>query len=74
MQVYLWYAFVQGNIGYPMGAQVYLERAEQLLAQGGGIERRMFLSTEDPDTVDFFSRQQPHWTLQYTEVPRKPNR
>lgn len=32
----------------------------------------IFLSTEDPATVDFFARQ-PLWEVSYTEVPRKPD-
>jgi hypothetical protein len=57
--------------------QVYLERAEQLVAQasaGDLSQRQLFLSTEDPATVEFFAAQQPRWDVQYTDVPRKPDR
>jgi hypothetical protein len=32
----------------------------------------MFLSTEDPATVDFFARQ-PLWNVSVADVPRKPD-
>jgi hypothetical protein len=58
--------------------EVYLARAREVVGRGKGGRtisvppRRLFLSTEDPATVEFFSRQ-PDWLVQYTKVPRKPD-
>jgi hypothetical protein len=57
--------------------EVYLARAQELMGMGergradSNPRRRLFLSTEDPATVKFFSGQ-PDWLVQYTKVPRKP--
>lgn len=48
----------------------FLRNAEVLIAhQPDVLRRRIFLSTEDPNTVSFFA-QLSNWTVQYTNVSR----
>lgn len=48
----------------------FLRSAEALVAHDSNVlGRRIFLSTEDPDTVTFFA-QLSNWTVQYTNVSR----
>ena len=47
----------------------YLLKAEELLMQDSRLQRTIFLSTEDPASVQYFKHQQ-NWTILTLQVPR----
>jgi hypothetical protein len=53
----------------PVADGVYLQRAQEMVPP---LKRRIFLSTEDPATVDFFASRSA-WRVQTLDTPLKPD-
>lgn len=52
----------------------YEEALKHLLQVDPSLTRQVFLSTEDPSTVTFFTNATRGWSTSYVDMPRKPDR